>query len=364
MGKTLDELRTWPNERLLAARDDAVVAERRARLTRMDIDRVLDERGVTGPETAEWVQRRDKTSTHTARAEVEVARALESLPAVRAAAEAGKLSIDQLESVVQLASPETDAEWAQRAPHTAPTELHRLVRKQRVVTPEEMEARRRAREFRWWRTADGHGLRLTGTLFDVTAALVEEVLEHEIETMKPPKGAPWELRSRRGADAIEAICRRAKDGVAPKRAWRPSVIVHMGSDAQPTVNGMPIAVETVEELIDDGAKVREVRDDDLLAPTTGDRIPQKLRDYLTGRDTTCRVPGCGRAFGLDAHHIVPRCRGGRTDKHNVVLVCTTHHHRLVPHGRWVLDGDPEALDGLALRELTDTIEPRAGPEAA
>jgi hypothetical protein len=27
-------------------------------------------------------------------------------------------------------------------------------------------------------------LRLTGTLFDVTAALVEEVLEHEIETMK------------------------------------------------------------------------------------------------------------------------------------------------------------------------------------
>jgi hypothetical protein len=37
---------------------------------------------------------------------------------------------------------------------------------------------------------------------------------------------------------------------------------------------------------------------------------------------------------------------------------------LVPHGRWVLDGDPEALDGLALRELTDTVEPRAGPEAA
>jgi hypothetical protein len=53
-----------------------------------------------------------------------------------------------------------------------------------------------------------------------------------------------------------------------------------------------------------------------------------------------------------------------TDKHNVVLVCTTHHHRLVPHGRWVLDGDPDQLDGLVLRELDDTIQPRAGPEAA
>jgi hypothetical protein len=361
----LDELRTWPNERLLAARDEAVVAERRARLARMDIDRVLDERGaMNGREASEWVQARDKTSTRAARAEVEVSRALESLPAIRGAAEDGKLSTEQLEAVVQLASPETDAEWAKRAPHTAPTELNRMVRKQRVVTPEEMEARRRAREFRWWRTADGHGLRLTGTLFDVTAALVEEVLEHEIETMRPAEGQPWETRARRGADAIEAICRRAKDGVSPKGAWRPSVVVHVGSDAQPTVNGMPISVQTVEDLITTGARVREVHDDDPLAPTSGDRIPQKLREYLKGRDTTCRVPGCGRVFGLDAHHIVPRSWGGATDKRNIVLVCTTHHHQLVPNGRWDLDGDPEAPDGLVLRQLDDTIEPRAGPEAA
>ena len=360
-----DELRTWPNERLLAARDEAVVAERRARLTRLSIDRVLDERGAMGSRDAsEWVQRRDQVSTHTARAEVEVARALEELPAVRAAAEAGELSLDQLEAVVQLASPETDAEWAKRAPPTAPTELHRLVRRQRVVTPEEMEERRRARAFRWWRTRDGHGLRLSGQLYDVSAALVEAVLEHEIETMRPAKGQPWETRARRGADAIEAICRRARDGLAPRRAWRPSVVVHVGSDAQPTVNGMPIDLTTVADLLAQGAKVREVHDDDPLAPTTGDRIPQRLRDYLTGRDTTCRVPGCARAFGLDAHHLVPRCRGGSTDRHNVVLVCTTHHHRLVPHGRWVLDGDPEQPDGLTLRELDDTIEPRAGPRVA
>ena len=143
------------------------------------------------------------------------------------------------------------------------------------------------------------------------------------------------------------------------------MVVHVGSDAQPSVNGMPIDVDTVQRLIDDGARVREVHDDDPLAPATGDAIPAALRDYLVGRDSTCRVPECGRAFGLDAHHIVPRCRGGCTDKHNVVLVCSTHHHRLIPHGPWVLDGDPERPDGLRWHRLDDDtdIEARAGPAA-
>jgi len=291
------------------------------------------------------------------------------LPAIRAAAEAGGLSQDQLEAVVQLATPETDAEWAQRAPQVAPTELNRLVRKQRVVTPAEMEARRQARALRWWRTADGHGLRLSGEIFDVDAAFVEAIFEHEIETMKPAKGQPWEPRGRRGADALTAICRRAgkpeASGATPR--WRPTVVIHEGSDAQPTVNGMPIDVATVEQVIADGARVRRVRDDDSLAPPKGARIPAALRDYLKGRDVTCRVPGCNRAFGLDAHHLVPRSWGGPTDKHNLVLVCTTHHHELVPHGRWVLDGDPEQPDGLTMRRIdepgTGTADARAGPAA-
>ena len=151
---------------------------------------------------------------------------------------------------------------------------------------------------------------------------------------------------------------------APKKSWKPTVVVHVGSDAQPTVNGMPIDIGTVQDLIADGAKVVEVTDDDPLAPATGDAIPAKLRAYLTGRDTTCRVPGCGRTFGLEVHHLVPRSWGGRTDKHNVALVCTTHHHQLVPHGRWSLDGDPEPPDGLVFRHLDHTREPRAGPQAA
>jgi hypothetical protein len=364
----LDELRTWPNDRLLAARDEAVVAERRWQQRRISLDRVLDERGaMQGRDAAEWVQSRDKVSAQTARAEVEVARALEALPAIKAKADAGLLSMGQLEPLVQLATPETDAEWATRGAHTQPGDLNRLVRKQRVVTPAEMEARRQARELRWWRSRDGLFLNLRGQIPDVDGALVEAVLEHEIETMKPPPGEQWDTRAHRGSDAIAAICRRAHqpaETTSKRSSWKPTVVIHFGSDAQPTVNGMPIAVETVDELIADGARVREVHDDDPLAPSRGDAIPAKLRIYLKGRDATCRVPGCGRAFGLEAHHLVPRYRGGATDRHNVALVCTTHHHQLIPHGRWVLDGDPEAPDGLVLRELTDTVEARAGPDAA
>ncbi len=81
--ESLDELRTWPNDRLLVARDEAALAERRWQQRRITLDRVLDERGATkGRDAAEWVQSRDKVSAQTARGEVEVARALESLPAI------------------------------------------------------------------------------------------------------------------------------------------------------------------------------------------------------------------------------------------------------------------------------------------
>jgi len=370
---TLDELRTWPTDRLRAARAEAVVEERRWRLRRVAIDRVLDERrGPGGDDAAEWVATQDRVRTQTARTEVDVARGLERLPAIAGAAEAGELSFDQLEQLVALATPETDAEWAKRGRTTAPSDLARLVRRQRVVTEAEMAARREAREFRWWRR--GAMLHLRGQLPDVQGALVESVFEHLIEKLKPAKGEQWDSRAHRGADALVQLCQDARDGTVgsapvagrPSKGWSPRIVVHVGSDAQPECNGIPISLGTVQQMIDDGAPVREIRDDDSLAPARGDAIPAALRDYLVARDTTCRVPGCERTFGLDAHHLLPRSQGGRTDKHNVCLVCKRHHRVAVPHGPWVLDGDPERSDGLVWRRIDEGdggARARDGPAA-
>jgi len=384
----LDELRTWPTERLRVSRDEATREERRWTMRRLAIDRVLDERRATdGRDAVEWVAARDGVRTQQARAEVEVARALEDLPVIAAAAEAGELSMAQLEYVVQLATPETDAAWAARGRQAAPSDLARLVQRQRVVSPEEMAARREARELRWWRS--GEMLRIRGAIPDLDGVLVESVFEHLVEQLRPAKGDAWDTRVHRGADALVGLCRAATQGVegipeaSPEtiatldaarrrtkprtRPWAPKIVIHMGSEAQPSVAGMPIAVETVRTLLDDGARVREVHDTDPLAPPTGDAIPAALREYLRARDPVCRVPGCTRKVRLDAHHLRPRSWGGPTDKHSVAMICPYHHAMAVPHGPWVLEGDPEQPDGLMWHRIDQAghghVAARAGPAA-
>ena len=245
----------------------------------------------------------------TARGEVEIGRRLEALPEIAEKAEAGELSFDQLEQLVELATPETDAEWARRGAQAAPSELARLARQQRVVTEEEAEARRQARSFRWWRGRDTGMLNLRGEIPDVDGALVEAVLEHAINAMKPAEGSS---PGRPGPAVARTRWCSCAGALSPAHGrttrWKPTIVVKVGSDAQPEVNGIPIAHSTVASLIADGAQVREVHDDDPLANLTGDSIPAALRDYLKGRDPVCRRPGCERTFGLDAHHIIPRSR--------------------------------------------------------
>lgn len=386
--ETLDELRTWPTERLRVSRDEAAREERRWRMRRIAMDRVLDERRATdGRETVEWVAARDGVRTQTARAEVEVARALEDLPVIAAAAEAGELSIEQLAPLVALATPATDAAWAARGKEAAPADLARLVQRQRVVSPEEMAARREARELRWWRS--GEMLRIRGAIPDLDGVLVESVFEHLVEQLRPARGDAWDTRAHRGADALVGLCRAATHGGAgipeaspetiatldaarrrtkPRtRPWTPKIVIHMGSEAQPSVAGIPLALETVQTLLDEGARVREVHDADPLAPPTGDAIPAALREYLRARDPVCRVPGCTRKVGLDAHHLQPRSWGGPTDKHSVAMICPYHHPIAVPHGPWVLDGDPEQPDGLVWHRIDrpghGDVAARAGPAA-
>ncbi len=77
--KHLDELRSWPTDRLEARRVELVRVQREARIEELDVLRVLDERGQIDVTVG-----RDGESARTVREKVETARALESLPAVAA----------------------------------------------------------------------------------------------------------------------------------------------------------------------------------------------------------------------------------------------------------------------------------------
>ncbi|HEU4354494.1 MAG TPA: HNH endonuclease signature motif containing protein, partial [Actinomycetota bacterium] len=75
------------------------------------------------------------------------------------------------------------------------------------------------------------------------------------------------------------------------------------------------------------------------------------------RDRECRFPGCGARAFTEAHHIRWWRHGGRTDLHNLVLICS-FHHRLVHEYGWSLARGPDG-DVVWFRE--DGTRYRAGP---
>jgi hypothetical protein len=54
-------------------------------------------------------------------------------------------------------------------------------------------------------------------------------------------------------------------------------------------------------------------------------VSKSQRRALMIRDTMCRYPGCHQNRHLKAHHVIPWILGGRTDLHNLILLCQWHH---------------------------------------
>ncbi len=347
-----DELRTHSTEWLQARRRELVRDQRRLRVEELAVTRVLDERRALSDA--------DPTvSARTTRDTIEVARALEALPAIAERAYAGELSWDQLKPLVEVATSETDRRWASKASRYAPADLQRLARTAKIVSTEDAAARREARELRWWDEPSSGMVAGRFRLPDVDGVLVKRVFEEMTSRMRPAKGEQWDSLAHRGADALVELCTRWADAT-PVRRSRPLVVIHRSADGQTDVDGIPIADTTVDSLVP-RARVVEQHDD---APATDHgagrlAIPAALTRELDRRDPHCRYPGCERTRGLQYHHLVPVCRGGRTIRTNVVRLCAVHHRLMEPTGWERLVGDPDRPDGLTLVHVG--AEARAGP---
>ncbi len=354
VGSHLDELRSWPTDRLLAHHEALVREVRRLELEDLDVLRVLDERGQIDVSVG-----RDGESARTVREKVETARALESLPAVAAAAHSGVLSSEQLGEVVKLADEESDAEWAARAPNMTPADLARKARQKTKPTVEESLARHAARHF-WMRWNRAHTmLQVHGELPDVMGVKFEATVNKLVERMKPPKGRPWERRDRRAADALVQMCDAvevAEKVETPQLAPQPLFCVDVPPDGPVEVAGIPLpdamvagwrAAARIEPvLVDgDGAPVAVGRASSTLS--------RKVVRAILLRDGHCRCGECDLRYGLHIHHLRPRSWGGTDEPSNLAAVAGVHHSILIPHGPYALVGNPNQPDGLKMKHIDD-----------
>jgi len=215
---------------------DLAAQEQQLRLERLAATRVLDDRDALGavPDA--------KASAGRTRTELEVARALESLPAVSAAAYEGSLSWDQLAPLTKVATPATDAEWAQRGPNVAPVQLQRMARQAQKVTDADAEARRAARAVFTWREAETGMACGRWALPDVDGVLVDKVLDHLAERMRPATGLAWDSLAHRKADALVELARTYADA-QPAGRFRIEIVQITDTRGAVTsdIDGIPIA---------------------------------------------------------------------------------------------------------------------------
>jgi hypothetical protein len=297
------------------------------------------------------------------RENVEQARRLEALPNVAAAAHAGKLSDEQLGSVVKLADEASDAEWAARAPNTDPADLARLARNLSKPTTEDGQARREARGLRmWW--APGKGmLHIRGQLPDLMGARFEATITKLTDRMRPPRGEAWDTLEHRAADALDGMCDAvevAEQVEAPTPAARPLLQVQVRADGPAEIAGIPLPDALIEQLRAQASIEPVLVDDHGVAVGVGKRVsalsPKIMRAVLL-RDAHCRMPGCEMRHGLEVHHLQPRSWAGSDDISNLATVCRSHHSMLVPAGRWALLGNPNQPDGLRLERAQQLGRP-------
>ena len=355
----VDEMRCCSNESLRSTVRTARRERERWRLQELAATLVLDERDALDKMPDPSV------SARTARSTLEVARQLKSMPEIATAVHDGALSWDQLQPLVEVATPDTDAEWATRGPRLSPADLQRMVQRTQRVTAAEAEARHQARHLRAWRDdrQGMHGGRWW--LPDIDGTLVDKVLDHMAERMRPETGQAWDSLTHRKADALVELCRSYAE-VEPTGRFRIEVVNIVDPNAKsfgPEINGMPIAAETLTALWPQ-AKVRDCVVDETGVARTVNKprpaLPRDLERHIRRRDQRCRTPGCTDTRRLDIHHLNPRYQHGDTlDPSELAAVCPHHHHMLEPHGPYRFVGNAEYPDGLKLVHRDDLA--RDGP---
>jgi hypothetical protein len=317
-------------------------------------------------DTAHWLAMKLGISEWKARRWVVAAHALEGLPRLSDALSTGELGIDKVVELARFARPEDEervVRWARGVSCGAIRRRADLEARRSILDEREAE---RSRCCSWWYFDEGRRFGLEAELPAAQGAVVARALERLAAEVPQMPGEEGVLHAdARRADALVALA--STRIAASADADRSSVVVHVplgtlvrGGGGCEVEGGPPIHVETARRFLCT-SRIQAVVEDEAGDPVRIGHLhadpPAWMLRQLRHRDRECRFPGCGARRFLQAHHVVWRTRGGRTELANLVLICF-FHHRLVHEGGWSVH---RARDGTVRWSAPDGRRHVAGP---
>ena len=340
---------------------------------------------------AHWLSINAGFDAHTGSELLRVGIALKMLPSIAQAFSVGQLSFDKIRQITSVATPATEEMFLEIARGASGSQLERICRSMRRIANADAHGHdeKQQAERGLWTVWDEDGMmRLTAKLPSEDAAIVMKAIEsitggrplpdQSGDEVRDPAEDPWAARR---ADALVEMCenvlaRGAKELVSSGATRQ--VLVHVDAGV---LNG---TAPDGRSYIEGGAAVsadtarRIACDSEIIVVTERDGLPldvsrkrrfpsDRLRRFLDARDRFCLFPACGTsAHRCQAHHLQHWSKGGPTDRDNLVLLCSFHHHRLHDGGYVIRKSETgivfETHDGhvIGARELSP-LNGKAGP---
>jgi hypothetical protein len=315
--------------------------------------------------SAQWLAQVCSSDHRTAERITRTSAALRSLPALDHAMSTGALTLDQVAAAAEFATPASDAELAHLAIGKPPSEIALAARTLVPPTVEDDQAlyERRALSVTW--TRGRRELMFSGRLPLEQGVAFEQAIWSIAKSQRAiDKKAgtilDWQQSA---ADALVALARQ--HGVAAGGVKRSSttLIVHVSDDGPALLEGAgPLSPETAERLVCDARHLAiKPSGRDLVHSRVGRCASYAQQRALHKRSSHCQYPGCTATRELEAHHVIPVDRGGKTELDNLILLCPRHHKLLHDHGiRASGDGEHPAFADEAGRAITAN-QPHAPP---
>ena len=296
----------------------------------------------------DWVAVKLRVRHHTAVQLVGVARRLADLPVVSERFGSGVLSLDQVDAISRIATPDTETEIIEQTAGLSNAVLDRTARRHRGITEEKARSVWERRQLiRQW-NLDESELRFNGRLPGDAGRLFDQAIDSRLDGIPVnPETGMFDPYPTRAADALTGLAATTSSGssTTPNRlnifADLDSLTTSDTGSAE-LDNGALIPNTTAQRLGCDSV-VRGIVQDGQQVIGIGRasrQIPGWLRDLVYHRDGYhCQHPGCRHTRWLQIHHITPWSEGGTTDLDNLILLCGYHHRWVHEHG-WHITGPP------------------------